>query len=286
MKILSRLLVISFTCIIVVVYNFIIPPYEYTVNSELCNNIELPVIMYHAFLKDQKMHGEFVISPEQFEEDIKYILENGYTPISLKELSGFSKGELKLPDKPIMITIDDGYYNNYLYAFPIIKKYNVKVIIAPIMKYSQLYSEHDENNAYYSHITWEQGKEMVESGLVEFQNHTYDLHYSNGNRKGIKKNSDETNVQYEKILYADLYKAHHLIEENFGQTPLSIAYPFGYYSKEADKVIEQLGYKISFSSEEGVNLISANSSLHMLNRYNRIHGKNAVSFFDDIFHKY
>lgn len=283
MKILSRLIVISFTFMIVLIYNFVVTPYEDAINNDLCSTVKLPVIMYHAFLKDTEAHGEFVISPEQFENDIKYILEKGYTPISLKDLSQYLEGKGNLPEKPIMITIDDGYYNNYLYAFPVAKQYGVKMIIAPIMKFSELYSQHEENNAYYSHITWEQGKEMVESGLVEFQNHTYDLHYNNNTRKGIRKNNNETNEQYEKMLYTDLYQAHHLITEKFGFTPISIAYPFGYYSKDADNVIKQFGYKISFSSESGINNISPSQSAQMLKRYNRPSGKSSLEFFDNIF---
>lgn len=283
MKIVSRLLIITFTSIIVLVYNLSgINTYEETLNNELNNKIELPIIMYHAFLKDTNSHGKFVISPIQFEHDIKYIIEKGYEPILVNDLIAYTKGEKQLPEKPIMITIDDGYYNNYIYAFPILKKYNVKAIISPIMKYSELYSQHDENNAYYSHITWEQGREMINSNLIEFQNHTYDLHSMDNGRKGIQKKSEESIENYQKMLYADLYKAHNLIKENFTFVPCAITFPFGFYSSEADEVIKELGYKVSFSSKEGLNLISPASSLNMLKRYNRPHGKSSAEFFANI----
>ena len=238
--------------------------------------------MYHSFLKDENSHGKFVISPSQFEDDIKYILGKGYEPVLVNDLIEYVNGNKKLPKKPIMITIDDGYYNNYLYAYPILKKHNAKAVISTIAKYSELYSEHDENNAYYSHITWEQGREMLSSGLIEFQNHTYDLHSITNERKGIKKIKRESRESYEKFLYADLYKAHNLIEKNFGSTPVAIAYPFGLYSNEANKVIEQLGYTVSFSSTEGINTISKGKSLHMLKRYNRPSGKTSADFFENI----
>lgn len=283
MKILSRLLVITFTFAIVLIYNLIdTSTFEVAVNKQLTNNIELPIIMYHSFLKDESSHGKFVISPTQFEDDIKYILEKGYEPIFVKDLIEYVNGKKQLPEKPVMITIDDGYYNNYLYAFPILKKYNAKAVISPIVKYCEIYSEHDENNAYYSHITWEQGREMLDSGLIEFQNHTYNLHSITNERKGIKKLKSESKDAYEKFLYADLYTAHNLIKENFGYEPIAIAYPFGLYSNEAGKVIEQLGYTVSFSSTEGINNISPTASLHMLKRYNRPHGKSAEDFFVNI----
>lgn len=283
MKVMSRLAVIAFTSIIVFVYNLSgINTYEETINSQLCNEIRLPIIMYHAFLKDSNTHGKFVISPDQFEEDIKYILDKGYEPIFVSDLIEYTEGKKQLPQKPIMITIDDGYYNNYIYVFPILQKYNVKAVISPIMKYSELYSQHDENNAYYSHITWEQGREMINSNLIEFQNHTYDLHSTNNGRKGIQKKITESVENYQEMLYADLYTAHNLIKENFGFVPQAITLPFGFYSAEADKVLEELEYKVSLSSEEGTNLISPTSSLRMLKRYNRLHGKSSAEFFTNI----
>lgn len=283
MKIFSRLLVIIFTFAVVLIYNLTdTPTFEATLNKQLTNNIELPIIMYHSFLKDTNSHGKFVISPTQFEEDIKYIIDKGYEPILVNDLIEFVEGRRQLPQKPIMITIDDGYYNNYLYAFPILKKYNTKAVISTIVKYCELYSEHEENNAYYSHITWSQGKEMISSGLVEFQNHTYDLHSITGERKGIKKLKNETCDAYEKFLYADLYKAHNMIKENFGYEPIAIAFPFGMFSNEANKVIDQLGYTVSFSSTEGINTISKCKSLHMLKRFNRPYGKSSAEFFTNI----
>ncbi len=283
MKILSRIFIITFTCFIVMIYNLSgINTYEETMNKKMVQEIKLPIIMYHAFLKDTNSHGKFVISPNQFEEDIIYILQKGYEPILVNDLISYTKGEKLLPEKPIMITIDDGYFNNYLYVFPILKKYNVKAVISPIMKYSELYSQHDENNAYYSHITWEQGREMINSNLIEFQNHTYDLHSIDNGRKGIQKKSSESRDEYQKMLYADLYKAHNLIKENFCFIPNAMVFPFGYFSNESEVVLKEMGYQVSFSCNEGINHISPTSSLHFLKRYNRPDGKSSVEYFSNI----
>ena len=283
MKILSRLTVILIAFAVALTYNLVeSTEYEIAVSSNLGDSIKLPVVMYHSFLKDNNYHGEFVISPEVFENDIKYLLDNGYTPISIKDLTEYIDSKVNLPPKPILITIDDGYYNNYLYAYPIAKKYNVKLVISAIGKFSELYSQHKENNAYYSHITWEQGKEMVNSGLVEFQNHTYDLHSITGNRKGMKKLPGESSAEYQKFLYSDLYKAHHLISDNFGCTPTAMTFPFGTYSKDADVVLGQLNYRFGLTSTEGINIISPTQSFYMLKRYNRPSGITTKEFYDKI----
>lgn len=284
MKAIRRIAIIATTFLLVVIYNIADKNiYEATVEYKSASEVNLPIIMYHSFLKDENSHGEFVISPQQFENDVEYIISKGYTPILVNELISFQEGKGALPEKPIMITFDDGYYNNYLYAFPILKKYNIKAVISPIAKYSELYSQHDENNAYYSHITWEQGREMIASNLIEFQNHTYDRHSISNGGKGIQKRNNESEAQYKQHLYADLYKAHNLMKENFGFSPTALTLPFGATCKDADGVIAEMGYNVTFSSVEGVNSVYKGCDLHFLKRYNRPHGKSAEEFFDKIF---
>ena len=76
--------------------------------------VDIPIVMYHSVLKDEKYHGKYVISPAELENDILYLKEQGYTTIFMEDLINYTKGG-ELPEKPIMLTFDDGYYNNYLY---------------------------------------------------------------------------------------------------------------------------------------------------------------------------
>lgn len=82
--------------------------------------VELPVVMYHSILNDPALAGDYVLSPQQLECDLRYIKECGYTPVLMEDLISYVNiPEAKLPPKPILITFDDGYYNNYLYAYPL-----------------------------------------------------------------------------------------------------------------------------------------------------------------------
>ena len=77
MRIKSRIAILLFVASVIAVYNFVsIRTYEDVINTNLCTEVKLPIVMYHAFLKDTSRHGKFIISPEQFEEDIKYIKGN------------------------------------------------------------------------------------------------------------------------------------------------------------------------------------------------------------------
>lgn len=91
--------------------------------------IQLPIIMYHSMLRNGS--GEYTISPETFEEDLRYLKDNGYTTIYMQDLLDYINKQVPLPEKPIMLTFDDGYYNNYLYAYPLAKKYESKIVISP-----------------------------------------------------------------------------------------------------------------------------------------------------------
>ena len=85
-------------------------------------SVKLPVLMYHLILKNPGIKNKFIVSCSTFEEDLKYINENGYTTILIRDLVDYTEGKIELPPKPILLTFDDGAYNNYLYAFPIAKK--------------------------------------------------------------------------------------------------------------------------------------------------------------------
>ena len=139
------------------------------VDKELEQGIQLPIIMYHGVLKDTKRQGKYVISPELLESDMKYLKENGYTPVFMQDVIDHVKNGTSLPEKPIILSFDDGYYNNYAYAFPLAQQYDMKLVIAPIIAKTEEFSNANEENANYGHITWDNMKEMVDWGMWRFR---------------------------------------------------------------------------------------------------------------------
>ncbi len=239
--------------------------------------VEIPVVMYHSVLKDQAYHGKYVISPQELENDIAYLERQGYSTILVSDLIAYTQGG-ELPEKPILLTFDDGYYNNYLYAFPIAKKYGAKFVISPIGYYTDLYTDAPEENAYYSHATWEQLREMVDSGLVEVENHSYNLHKSG---IGVKKRSGETEGQYETRLTTDLTKAQQAIEQHVGAAPAAFVYPFGAVSRCTPALVKKLGFSVTLTCEEKTTRVTRDpASLYGLGRYLRVSGVDSKSFFE------
>ncbi|MCM3527841.1 polysaccharide deacetylase family protein [Cytobacillus oceanisediminis] len=126
----------------------------------------IPVLGYHEIGPDEWYYN----TTEQFEEHMKYLHDNGYSPIDLQTYHGFWSGQIpqeELPEKPIFIVFDDGRSGVYDHAFPILKKYNFSFVIYVI---GEVVGNRD-------FVTWGQIREMVNSGLCDLGNHTHDLHY-------------------------------------------------------------------------------------------------------------
>lgn len=251
--------------------------------------VAVPIVMYHGILPQPKRQGTYVISPALFEQDLAYIRQAGYTTVTVADLLAFVDEGKPLPEKPIMLTFDDGYYNNYRYAYPLLQRYGMKAVISPVVAWSQWYSDHPEeaDREVYSHITWEQIREMAQSGVAEIQNHSYDLHHNEkGERHGASKLAGETAEAYRAVLREDLATAQRLLTERAGLTPSAFTYPYGAMSAEAVPVLEELGFRASFSCESRVNVITKSpQSLYKLGRYLRTNEGKSEAFFGPIFRK-
>lgn len=252
--------------------------------NEIYRNIKfkVPIIMYHSvFIRN---NGEYCISPSQLQKDFDYFKEKEFTPIFIKDLINFKEKGILLPKKPIIITFDDGFYDNYTRAYPIILKTKTKCVISVVGKYIDNNYKDGVLHKTYSNLTYENIREMHASGLVEFQNHSYDMHYLKG-RYGMSQKKSESFEDYEKILSEDLLKNNKGLLKNTSITCTAVAFPFGKYNKNTIKIIKKLGFKASFTCNHGINEITRNSDLYLLKRYNRPSGKSSEEFFGKIFKK-
>lgn len=245
--------------------------------------VRLPIVMYHGVLKDTSRQGKYVISPELLESDMNYLKENGYTAVFMQDVIDYVQNGKPLPEKPIVLSFDDGYYNNYAYALPLAEQYSTKIVVAPIVVYTEKFSEAKDENANYGHITWNNMKEMVNSGFVEIQNHTYNLHASNKERMGIKKLKGESESRYEKLLTEDIQKAQDKIKEHIGMAPNTFVYPFGATSKSSESYIRKLGFQATLTCENRINTITADPEcLYGLGRFLRTNETDSKTFFSKL----
>lgn len=246
-------------------------------------SVKVPIIMYHSVMRSKRSLGKFVVSQDEFESDLKYLKENNYNTVVMKDILDYVYENKALPEKPIMLTFDDGYYNNYLYAYPLIKNYQFKMVLSPIGIEVDRYSDLDDNSPNYAHVTWSNLKEMVNSGLVEIQNHSYNMHKINKKRRGTKKNKDESFEKYKSELSKDLSLMQEKLKNNLNVEASTFVYPFGAMSKCSVGILKELGFKASFGCEGKINFIDKNpENLYSLCRIIRPSGITSEKFFEDV----
>jgi len=243
--------------------------------------IPLVILMYHE-ISNRKV-SDYILPIDTFESDLKFLQENGYTGIFMADLINYIENGTPLPKKPVMLTFDDGSRTDYKNAFPLLKKYNTKAVISVVGKYTdRAYDENgNENGVYTNSLTYAHMKEMLDSGLIEIQNHTYNLH-SLSCRKGLKNNKGENLNEYEKLMTDDLGKVDAQLYKHLGIKPTTIAFPYGAYSKQTLEIIKRLGYKASLTCNEGVNYINKDTNLYLLKRYNRAPSRDIIKILSGI----
>lgn len=229
----------------------------------------LPIIMYHSILKDKKLQNDYTISPSLFENDLKYLTGNGYTTVTVEDLINYVYHGKDLPDRCIMLTFDDGYYNNYYYAYPLLKKYKCKAVISPIASMTEKFTQTQDISVTYGHISDDDIREMVNSGCVEIQNHSYDMHTLTP-RKGVSKKKSESREDYKKAVTDDITRAQNYLENVTGKKPSCFVYPFGAKSDGTEELVRELGFVCTMTCTEEPNVITRDKeSLFELGRYRR-----------------
>jgi len=196
-----------------------------------------PIIMYHH------IHPEFVkssdailagltVTPAKFEADLLEFQKKGYTTVFPQEFfEEFTKDESKRIKDPIILTIDDGYVDNYEYAYPLLKKYNMKAIIYVIPNKVGIT---EGNNIY---LTWEQMKEMRASGLVEIGSHTMD-------------HKDLSTLSKRDQTY-QIAESKKIIEEKLDMKVNDLCYPYGRYNPTSMEVAKEAGFSNAITTAYG-----------------------------------
>ncbi len=230
--------------------------------------VPLPVIMYHSVYGTQP--SEYIVTPSQLENDLIWLRNNGYISVTAAELTNYTNGHGDLPEKPVLITLDDGFYNNLSELLPLLEKYDMHAVVSVVGRYTEAIAPKDPHSSAYSYLTWEDISQLAASGRVEIGNHTYDMHCGNGIRHGCSIAAGETEEEYHNVLFSDLSLLQEELHRCTGITPIVFAYPFGYISRESLPVIRECGFLITLTCYERMNYITRDPDCLLgLSRYNR-----------------
>ena len=188
----------------------------------------VPVLNYHQV--EEKNGNPLTLWPDQFEAQMAYLADEGYTTITIDEMMDALENGTPLPEKPVIITFDDGYADNYEYAYPILKKYGFKATIFLI---------YDFTNTYPNYLTWEQIDEMKDSGLIHFESHT--MTHAN-----LSELTSRDELRHE---IADSRVA---LSEKLGREISYIAYPGGRVTDAVEEITRDAGYRGAFTVHYGL----------------------------------
>lgn len=193
--------------------------------------LNIPILCYHNL--NPSRPGSMNLTPQKFESQIKWLKDNGFTIIPLKEAVEYLQGKRSsLPEKSVVVTADDGWESVYTYMWPIVKKYNIPVTL---FIYPQTISQ--GKNA----MTWDELKELQQTGLFDIQGHTY----SHPNFKQEKRRLSED--AFEKSVKNELANSKKILEDKLNIKVSFLAWPFGIYNDYLEKSAADAGYVMAFT---------------------------------------
>lgn len=236
--------------------------------------VNIPILVYHHIDDDPYEPNSLITPPAKFRSDMEAVKAAGFNAVLISDLIDYVDGKKELPDNPVAITFDDGYLSNYEYGYPVLKELGLNATIS-IIGWSTGRNEHRiPGKQFYPHFTWEQAKEMQDSGIIDIQNHSYDMHESNPDdpsvRSGVLQMEGESNGDYAKAIHSDIGGMADSIEQHLGNTVNIFTYPFGFYSHLSEQILKDMGYRSTLSTKSGINQITKGDpdSLFALKRIN------------------
>ena len=194
----------------------------------------LLALMYHhiGYVPKTDQQYVFTMPPERFHQQIDYLQKHGFTPIHTTELLAASSQKKPLPNKPVLFTFDDGTLDTFETLFPIVQKRRIKIVVFLI---TNLIGKDPD------YMTWDQVRQMQQSGLVEFGSHTC-------SHARLRQLSNED-------ILKELSESKKKIEAELGVPCQSFCYPFGSggFDKRVRPLVFQAGYQADFSTKQGIN---------------------------------
>lgn len=243
----------------------------------------LPVIMYHGLLRDPAMAGPYVLSPDDFEADILYLQQHGYETVSMQQVIDYVLHDGPLPEKPVLLTLDDGCLNNLTYLPDILERTDTCALVSVVGQYVSLFTERPDPNPSYAYMTWSEIAELAATGRVEIGNHSWGFH-AQSPRRGSTRLQGESDTQYRDILTSDAQRLQDALTENCDLTPQVYTYPYGQISAGADEILCDMGFTATLSCYELVTTLIPGQPdcLYSIGRYNRPSGIASADFFAGI----
>ncbi|MEG1394809.1 MAG: polysaccharide deacetylase family protein [Clostridia bacterium] len=226
------------------------------------------VLMYHNILPDSYSPRVYSVSRSALERDFQFLANNGYNVISFEFVRDCIASRNALPPKSVILTFDDGYYNNLRYGLPLLQKYNYSALFSVVGEYTAYGKTSCEKMHEYMYLDWDDMRKYSDCANIEWGLHSTDFHKAE-KRQGARIMRGESVTAYRKAFVDDTNLLSANLLSKCGIASKIYTYPYGLYCKESEQFLQELGFQITLSCYEGVNDIKDASSLLLMRRYNR-----------------
>jgi peptidoglycan/xylan/chitin deacetylase (PgdA/CDA1 family) len=186
----------------------------------------VPVLMYHS-IDDRGKETKLSLSPESFARQMEFLHKYRYNVVGLDKIAIYMRKKEKIPPRTVAITFDDGYYNNYQYAYPVLKRYGIPATIFIIIKMV----------GQPGYLGWKEIKEMSDSGLITIGSHTMSHLWMPA--MGTRQLADELKASKD------------ILEEKLGKSVDTFCYPIGAHDERVKKATEASGYACAVATNPG-----------------------------------
>lgn len=199
----------------------------------------VPVLTYHRFSTDGTNNKMTVTAPS-FDAQLKFLSDNDYRVVTLDQFVDFLEFKAQLPDRAVVITIDDGWRSTYDVALPILKKYGYPATLFLITDFP------DDSSAKDLALSWAQVKELAKGNLIDIQCHTK-------SHRNLRMQAEEDFRSYLKAMEVELRTVQEEMKRKAGVTCRYIAYPYGARNPLVVALTQKYGYRAAFTVSRGSN---------------------------------
>lgn len=221
-------------------------------------SMNLPVLMYHHL--DENAENDMTVTPDTFREQMEALADAGFTAVTLDDLLAYVNDGENLPEKPMLITFDDGYRSVYEYAYPVLRELGMHGTVFCVGATFGTDTYKNTGEAIIPHFGSGEAMEMAQSGVMDVQSHTWDMHQAVQYEKGTPRTSvrsleGEGEADYLAALEEDIRFSITQLENASGEAVFALAYPNGVMTDEAAAVFAENGITVTFSTEYRCNTL-------------------------------
>lgn len=226
--------------------------------------IPIPILLYHHIVPDSEPSSYIVMNVSTFRAQMTALRDAGYTALFVQDLVNYVDGVAELPEKPVLVTFDDGYESNYTLAYPILTELGIKATISVIGGLEGIKNAPGE----LSYMSWDEAAIMQSSGLIDIQNHSYMLHDGvEGGRQHALRLSGETSASYAHVLWEDNVMFTGEYEAAIGKPPSVFTYPLGKADILSEAIVSEMGYRVSLITGDRIDYIRKGDPLSLRGLY-------------------